>query len=118
MLRRFIAGLALCVLAACARTPEPVRFHAEGMPASLADWNVVYVADGRLRLNARVVPYDLATPLFTDYAHKLRTVWMPAGTRPPPIRNPQCISLNVRIRGRTPCCFENFGEAPAISTSI
>lgn len=81
MLRRFIAGLALCVLAACARTPEPVRFHAEGMPASLADWNVVYVADGRLRLNARVVPYDLATPLFTDYAHKLRTVWMPAGTR-------------------------------------
>ena len=24
----------------------------------------------------------------------------------------------VRIRGRTPCCFENFGEAPAISTSI
>lgn len=24
----------------------------------------------------------------------------------------------VRIRGRTPCCFANFGEAPAISTSI
>ncbi|MCW5620376.1 MAG: hypothetical protein KIS79_04635, partial [Burkholderiales bacterium] len=53
---------------------------AEGMPASLAEWNLVYVADGRLRLNDRVEPYDLTTPLFTDYAHKLRTVWMPAGS--------------------------------------
>jgi uncharacterized repeat protein (TIGR03806 family) len=26
-----------------------------------------------------VLPYDLVTPLFTDYAHKLRTVWMPRG---------------------------------------
>jgi hypothetical protein len=31
-------------------------------------------------LNERVVPYDLNTPLFTDYAHKLRTVWMPKGS--------------------------------------
>ena len=33
----------------------------------------------RLALNERVVPYDLNTPLFSDYAHKLRTVWMPEG---------------------------------------
>ncbi|HSD17675.1 MAG TPA: SO2930 family diheme c-type cytochrome [Thermomonas sp.] len=81
MLRRFLAGLLVLALAACARTqaPGPVHFFAEGMPAALADWNVVYVADGRLRLNDGVLPYDLATPLFTDYAHKLRTVWMPAG---------------------------------------
>ena len=26
------------------------------------------------------MPYDLNTPLFTDYAHKLRTIWMPKGT--------------------------------------
>lgn len=79
--RRILVGLAALVLAACARTqaPEPVHFFAEGMPERLSDWNVVYVADGRLRLNAQVVPYDLDTPLFTDYAHKLRTVWMPAG---------------------------------------
>jgi len=81
MLRRFLAGLLVLALAACARTqaPGPVHFFAEGMPAALSDWNVVYVADGRLRLNDRVLPYDLATPLFTDYAHKLRTVWMPDG---------------------------------------
>ncbi len=29
--------------------------------------------------NDRVLPYDLITPLFTDYAHKARFVWMPEG---------------------------------------
>jgi uncharacterized repeat protein (TIGR03806 family) len=29
--------------------------------------------------DATVVPYDLNTPLFSDYATKARTVWMPAG---------------------------------------
>jgi len=72
--------LSLC-LVACARDaePPPVRFFAEGQPADLAEWNLLRVADGRLRLNDGVLPYDLNTPLFSDYAHKLRTVWMPAG---------------------------------------
>lgn len=30
-----------------------------------------------LHPNERVLPYDLITPLFTDYAHKARFVWMP-----------------------------------------
>src|SRR6516162_4176509 len=30
--------------------------------------------------NDRVLPYDLITPLFTDYAWKSRFVWMPEGT--------------------------------------
>ena len=29
--------------------------------------------------NEGVLPYDLITPLFTDYAHKSRFVWMPQG---------------------------------------
>lgn len=33
-----------------------------------------------LRPNDRVLPYDLNTPLFTDYAEKSRFVWMPEGT--------------------------------------
>ena len=80
-MRRILAALGLALLAACTRTqaPGPVKFFAEGMPQRLSDWGVVYVADGRLRLNARVEPYTLDTPLFTDYAHKLRTVWMPEG---------------------------------------
>ncbi|MCG8380226.1 MAG: hypothetical protein MI865_12250, partial [Proteobacteria bacterium] len=36
--------------------------------------------DGELVLSQGVTPYDIATPLFSDYALKLRTVWMPNGT--------------------------------------
>ncbi len=72
--------LALLLLAGCQRGMPPVAFHADGRPAKLSDWHVVEVHDGKLQLNDGVVPYDLNTPLFTDYAHKLRTVWMPKGT--------------------------------------
>ncbi len=36
-------------------------------------------ANGVLALSPGVTPYDLATPLFTDYALKLRTVTLPKG---------------------------------------
>ncbi len=57
----------------------PVRFFEQGQPEDLAEWNLLRVAGGRLQLNRDVLPYDLNTPLFSDYAHKLRTVWMPKG---------------------------------------
>jgi uncharacterized repeat protein (TIGR03806 family) len=79
---RFLIGPAVCllaVLASCARAPAPVNFVAEGKPEHLSDWHLLNVAGGRLTPNAGVLPYDLVTPLFSDYAHKLRTVWMPAG---------------------------------------
>ncbi len=94
--RRLLAVLALVLLGACTRAPAPVQFHAEGMPERLSDWNVVYVADGRLRLNARVEPYDLDSPLFTDYAHKLRTVWMPEG-KPADYRQDEALEFPVGI---------------------
>lgn len=78
-----IAALALiaALASSCTRTPPPVRYIAEGMPPKLSQWRLL-ISDGRsLTLNARVLPYDLNTPLFSDYAHKLRTVWMPEGTR-------------------------------------
>jgi uncharacterized repeat protein (TIGR03806 family) len=66
-------------LAACRQEPQPVAFHAEGLPQRLSDWHVL-IADGqRLRLNGGVEPYALNTALFSDYAHKLRTIWMPKG---------------------------------------
>jgi uncharacterized repeat protein (TIGR03806 family) len=81
-MHRALCGLAmvlsLTTLAACARN-EPVHFFAEGQPASLSDWHLLERRDVRLVLNEGVVPYDLNTPLFSDYAHKLRTIWMPAG---------------------------------------
>jgi uncharacterized repeat protein (TIGR03806 family) len=77
---RWVAPLALAMsLTACQRAPAPVNFIAEGKPEKLSDWHVVERNGQRLQLNAGVLPYDLNTPLFSDHAHKLRTVWMPAG---------------------------------------
>jgi uncharacterized repeat protein (TIGR03806 family) len=69
----------LLLSAGCHREMSPVAFHADGRPPKLSDWHVVEVRDGKLTINQGVVPYDLNTPLFTDYAHKLRTIWMPQG---------------------------------------
>ena len=75
-----IAVAALCLgLAACGPAAR-VHFFADGQPKTLDEWGVLRIEDGKLRLNEGVVPYDLNTPLFSDYAHKLRTVWMPEGT--------------------------------------
>jgi len=77
---RGFALLALVsLLSACGGEDAGVRFFAEGQPKALSEWRTLKVEDGRLSLNEGVVPYDLNTPLFSDYAHKLRTVWMPKG---------------------------------------
>ncbi|WP_313927771.1 SO2930 family diheme c-type cytochrome [Pseudoxanthomonas sp.] len=73
-----LLGVSLALLASC-RNSAPVHYFAEGQPASLDDWGLLRIEGGALRPNEGVLPYDLATPLFSDYAHKLRTVWMPAG---------------------------------------
>ena len=80
--------LGLCLLlvagaAACTRpSPQPLvdpTYFATENPRSLRDWGMVQVSDNALVLGPRVTPYDLTTPLFTDYAQKLRTIWMPPG---------------------------------------
>ncbi len=75
---RLIALLSCLALAACSeeRAPAPT-FHADETPLSLSEWGMVFADEGRLIVNDAVTPYDLATPLFTDYALKLRTVWLP-----------------------------------------
>ena len=83
-MRRVLHGSAvaavLALLSACQPAARPeVHFHAEGQPQALADWQLFTINDGRMTPNTGVVPYDLNTPLFSDYAHKLRTVWMPGG---------------------------------------
>src|SRR5262245_17999087 len=74
----FLAGvlaLAVGVVSGCrSAAGEQVVFHAEGQPESLSEWHLFDLSGGRMVPNERVLPYDLNTPLFTDYAHKLRTV--------------------------------------------
>lgn len=66
-------------LSGCSRQSTGVVFHAAGNPARLSDWGVLEVHGGKLSLAADVQPYALNTPLFSDYAHKLRTLWLPPG---------------------------------------
>jgi uncharacterized repeat protein (TIGR03806 family) len=77
-LRSVAFSLVLLALAACARETAPT-FHAEENPEALSDWGMIAAKDGALQLGNGVTPYDLATPLFSDYALKLRTVWTPDG---------------------------------------
>ncbi len=40
-----------------------------------------------------VVPYDVITPLFTDYASKSRFIWMPAGTSAQVVADDQVLNM-------------------------
>jgi uncharacterized repeat protein (TIGR03806 family) len=54
----------------------------EPFPEKLSAWHLFAASPkgGRLIPHARLLPYDLNTPLFSDYADKYRFVWMPAGS--------------------------------------
>ncbi|MEZ5559102.1 MAG: SO2930 family diheme c-type cytochrome [Pseudomonadales bacterium] len=73
------AGLLWALLTACQR-PQTVAFHdADAYPEQLSGWGVIRKHNGALALGEGVVAYDINTPLFTDYALKLRTVYLPPG---------------------------------------
>ena len=72
-------GLLLFIFACVAGPQRVVRFHGEDNPATLSEWGLFTVADGRIVPQGGVVTYELATPLFSDYAQKWRTIWMPKG---------------------------------------
>ena len=46
---------------------------------NLSEYNFFGGVMNELKPNARVLPYDLITPLFSDYAHKARFIYMPEG---------------------------------------
>jgi len=92
--RRFVPGLQsiLLLFVACLATffcacdfgfHRGVRLTLEQpFPKKLSAWHLFAgsAKNGQLTPNTGVLPYDLNTPLFSDYADKYRFVWMPAGT--------------------------------------
>ena len=58
---------------------SPVVFDPAAMPYdSLSTYNFFAGAMAQQQPVQGVLPYELITPLFTDYAHKHRFIWMPA----------------------------------------
>src|SRR5215468_7481858 len=75
---RAAAAVPLLLCCACSRQ---VRSHVdEPYPKKLSAWRLFTGKAADLQPNEGVVPYDLNTPLFSDYAAKYRFVWMPKGT--------------------------------------
>ena len=58
---------------------EIKHFKANEYPQALSDWGIIEVRGEQLRVNDSAVVYDLNTGLFSDYALKLRTVFVPMG---------------------------------------
>ncbi|BAN50895.1 SO2930 family diheme c-type cytochrome [Metapseudomonas resinovorans] len=72
--------LMLLLLAGCDRPVEPLYLpDGEAYPETLSGWGMLQRADGHLQPAATAQAYDLNTPLYSDYAHKLRTLWLPPG---------------------------------------
>jgi len=55
-------------------------FVADAYPQNLSEWGLIEISSDRLELVEGVEPYDLNAPLFTDYAQKLRAIYLPPGT--------------------------------------
>ena len=77
---RLLAFAAMLLLAACGGE-KSVEFHADDNPQKLSDWGILLMSGDRVRPAPDSFAYTLQTPLFSDYAGKLRTVWIPKGKR-------------------------------------
>lgn len=59
---------------------EDINFNLNAMPyQTLSEYNFFYGEMSAFKGNKGVLPYDLITPLFTDYAIKDRFLWIPDG---------------------------------------
>lgn len=74
-----LATLLTLSLSACTRAPEVRQHDAGDYPERLSAWGVVTRSGDGLQLGLGVEPYEVATPLFSDYALKLRTIYLPDG---------------------------------------
>ena len=80
---RWLAALAALICLGATEPPAGVALEtllSESPAPKLADYRLFTDPGGR-RPNAGLTPYSLNTPLFSDYAEKLRFLWMPAGAK-------------------------------------
>lgn len=66
-------------LQACSES-DPA-FHPADNPLRLSEWNLLSIDNGELQINPATLRFQPRNTLFTDYAHKLRTMWVPANAQ-------------------------------------
>jgi uncharacterized repeat protein (TIGR03806 family) len=76
--RLFTAIVLVAVLGGCSKQVH--QYTQEPFPKKLSAWCLFTGKPSELHPNQGVIPYDLNSPLFSDYATKYRFVWMPPGT--------------------------------------
>jgi uncharacterized repeat protein (TIGR03806 family) len=82
MRRRHLLWLVMALVSsACQQAPRTGLDFPEQFPERLSEWHLLERRDDQLIANTGVVPYDLNSALFSDYAHKFRTVLVPPGTK-------------------------------------
>lgn len=76
---RFALIIVAALLSGCGEN-QP-NFIADARPQRLSEWNLFDLSASRLRPLPAVEIVRPANSLFTDYAHKLRTLWIPDGAQ-------------------------------------
>ena len=71
------AFLSACLLLLVACSEPPPIFHDVERPLRLSDWQLFTMDANELAPSESSVVFQPNNPLFTDYAHKLRTLWIP-----------------------------------------
>jgi uncharacterized repeat protein (TIGR03806 family) len=79
--RAGLVVLLIGTLAACGADRPPTAAGLAAAPERLSQWGLFEDPPAAQRPSSDVVPYDINTPLFSDYAEKLRFVRLPPGER-------------------------------------
>lgn len=97
----FFSVLLVSVLISCSgnddyeqRSPVSVDLSAVPYP-KLSDYKFFEGELKNLEPALNVLPFEPASPLFSDYAHKKRFVWMPAGTKASYVADDKALELPV-----------------------
>jgi uncharacterized repeat protein (TIGR03806 family) len=82
-MKRALAALLGALAFGAAPAPEPValKLLLADTPAPSLDAYRLFTDAGGRQPNARLTPYALNTPLFSDYAEKTRYLYLPPGTK-------------------------------------
>jgi len=78
---RFIAVGALLLFSLLSCSESTPTFHTSENPARLSDWNLFELTPASLTPTSHTMVFRPANQLFTDYAQKLRSIWIPDGAQ-------------------------------------